>query len=127
MRNLTVKYMFNGASLVPIDAENAVKQNIFLKNSLKEGDVVECYMTVVEDTSEKTAGQLAKIHACIRDLAKFTGHDFEDMKHIIKKKAGLYDPASNSFKSFSECNKSELSEAIQVSIGIGNDIGYFMH
>ena len=127
MRNITVKYRFNGVALTPVDADSAVRQDMFLKDSLKEGDIVECYMTIVEDVSEKTSGQLAKIHACVRDLAKFTGHEFEDMKDIVKKKAGLYDPASKSFKSFSECSKSELSDAIQVCISIGNDIGYYMH
>lgn len=38
--------------------------------ALLEGDEVEVHLTKIE-AATKTLGQLAKIHACIKDLASF--------------------------------------------------------
>jgi adenosylhomocysteinase len=57
--------------------------------------------------------------------AAMEGFEVKKMKDAVKEKAGLYDPASKEYKSFSECSKTELSDAIQICIEIGNTVGYY--
>jgi len=82
-------------------------------DKLKEGQKVELYLDLVE--SSKSNVQLAKVHACIRELAAESGNTFADMKNIIKKEAGLED------KSFADCSKKELMLAIEACIDVGSN------
>ena len=72
-----------------------------------------------------TLPQLAKLHAMIRELALHIGEPFEDMKLLVKDKAGLClarEVAGKEYflaKSFGECSREELSLAIQAAIDIG--------
>jgi hypothetical protein len=124
MQNITVKFVKHNGQLKPLTSTDATLYNEF-KKDLVDGEMIELYITRITEEDDKTIGQLAKVHACIRDLARFTGHTFEEMKDAVKEKAGLYDPASKNYKSFAECSKTELSDAIQICIEIGNTVGYY--
>jgi len=124
MQNITVKFGKHNGELKPLTITDATLYNQF-KKDLADGEMIELYITKLSDEDDKTIGQLAKVHASIRDLARFTGHTFEEMKVAVKEKAGLYDPAFKEYKSFSECSKTELSDAIQMCIEIGNTVGYY--
>jgi len=124
MQNITVRFGKRGSKLKLLTIEDATKY-FQLEKDLAEGEIVEVYITKIENEDDKTSGQLAKVHACIRELARETGHTFEEMKEIVKEKAGLYDPASKEYKSFADCDKKELSDAIQTCIELGNIIGYY--
>lgn len=124
MQNITVRFSKNSSKLKLLTIEDAAKYFQFEKD-LAEGEIVEVYITKIENEDDKTSGQLAKVHACIRELARETGHTFEEMKETVKEKAGLIDPASKEYKSFSDCNKKELSDAIQMCVEIGNIVGYY--
>jgi hypothetical protein len=124
MQNITVRFGKNSGKLKLLTSNDAAKY-FQLEKDLAEGEIVEVYITKIVDEDDKTSGQLAKVHACIRELARETGHTFEEMKETVKEKAGLIDPASKEYKSFSDCNKKELSDAIQICVEIGNIVGYY--
>lgn len=124
MQNITVRFGKHSGKLKLLTSNDAAKY-FQLEKDLAEGEIVEVYITKIENEDDKTSGQLAKVHACIRELARETGHTFEEMKETVKEKAGLIDPASKEYKSFSDCNKKELSDAIQMCIEIGNIVGYY--
>lgn len=93
-------------------------------NSLEQGHVVHAFFDANSD--DGTLAQLAKVHACIRELAKETGYSFEDMKLEIKKASGLCiikEIDGEKFlycKSFGDCSKSELSLAMEAIIERGD-------
>ena len=124
MQNITVRFGKHGGKLKLLTSEDAAKYFQFEKD-LAEEEIVEVYITKIDNEDDKTSGQLAKVHACIRELARETGHTFEEMKEIVKEKAGLYDPASKEYKSFADCDKKELSDAIQNCVELGAIIGYY--
>lgn len=126
MHNTIVKFIKKDGQLVPASESDAGKLKLFAM-SLKEGVDVEVYLSMTNNV-DKTAGQLAKVHALIRELAAFTGHTFEEMKDEIKRKAGLYvitgtRPSDKELKSFGDCSKEEISAAIESCIEIGHMIG----
>ena len=55
--------------------------------ALEVGDQVDMYMEI--NSADNTLLQLAKVHKCIRELAKHTGNSFDDIKMVVKDKAGL--------------------------------------
>ena len=99
-----------------VSVKDDAKYKIF-KTSIPEGSLVETYMEIQSD--DGTLAQLAKIHAMIRDLCSHTGDTFEDMKLIIKKRAGIcvekeLDGTRFLYcKSLGDCSKQELSLVIQ--------------
>ncbi len=76
-----------------------------------------------------TVPQLAKIHVCIRELAKELGYSFEDMKLEVKRQAGLCikkELGGEVFmvcKSFGDCSKDELTLTIEAIKQIGDTVG----
>lgn len=94
---------------------------------LKEGQVVEVFFDANVD--DGTLAQLAKLHKCIRELAKEVGETFEDMKLQIKRSAGLCVRKSLDgedyliCKSFGDCSKDELALAIEAVIKKGDFVG----
>lgn len=80
-----------------------------------------------------TVPQLAKIHVCIRELAKELGYSFEDMKLEVKRQAGLCvkkQLSGETFmvcKSFGDCSKDELALAIEAITQIGDTVGINFH
>ena len=124
MQNISVRFAKHGGELKPLTVVDSAKYFEFRKE-LAEGEIIELYITKIENENDHTLGQLAKVHAMIKELARETGHTFEEMKETVKEKAGLVDPASKEYKSCAKCNKKELSDAIQMCIEIGNIIGYY--
>lgn len=130
MHNITIKVLINGTEIIPASSEDAGKLKLFNMGA-KKGQEIEAYLTVLEN-DDKTAGQLAKAHALIREIANSTGHTIEEIKVIIKERAGLYDPAtigstSSAFKSFADCSKKEMSRAIEICIELGHDLGIYLY
>lgn len=97
-------------------------------SAVPEGQIVEFFYEVQHD--DGTLPQLAKLHAMIKQLATHVGETAENMKLLVKDKAGLCIAREVSgkeyflAKSFAECSKEELSLAIQAAIEIGQDINY---
>lgn len=107
--------------LVYINENTKISYQLFL-DKLEEGQEVEVFMGLTSDTG--SLAQLAKVHACIRELAKETGYTFEEMKFIVKKHSGLcYDGGGAEYcKSFKDCSKDELAMAIESAIALGRDL-----
>jgi hypothetical protein len=109
--------------LRPLDLQ---KHDDFL-NGLVEGQIVDGFYDANKD--DGTLAQLAKVHACIRQLAIDTGDNFEDLKFEVKKMSGLCvakDINGEKFlvcKSFSKCSKEELGLVIETIIQIGDTVG----
>ncbi len=110
--------MFNGklikrnGKLSFVDGKSKLGYQIFL-DKLAEGQKVDMYVDV--SGIEHSKAQLAKVHACIRELAKESGYTFDEMKLAIKEHAGL------AGKSFGDCSKSDLMLAIEACIQIGRE------
>lgn len=114
--------------LVICGADSAYKMFIA---ELEEGQKVEIFMEANED--DGTIPQLAKVHVCIRELAKELGYTFEDMKIEVKMKAGLCvkkEIGGEIFmicKSFGDCSKDELGLAVEAIKQIGEIVGINFH
>jgi len=97
------------------------------KELLDEGQSVEIFLDANKD--DGTLAQLAKVHKCTRELAKFKGYSFEDMKLYVKKAAGLCIRKDIDgemmlvVKSFGDCSKEDLGLAIQAIIEMGDHDG----
>ena len=105
--------------------------------ALEVGDQVDMYMEI--NSADNTLLQLAKVHKCIRELAKHTGNTFEDIKMVVKDKAGLVirrevkvlstiEPAIETkvymdWKSFAKISRDDLGLAIQACIELGDLVG----
>jgi hypothetical protein len=69
----------------------------------------------------------------IKQLAMHIGETVENMKLLIKDRAGLCIAREVSgkeyflAKSFAECSREELSLAIQAAIEIGEEVGFILH
>jgi hypothetical protein len=102
------------------------KQHEVFVSDVPDGTIVEFFFEVQQD--DGTIPQLAKLHAMIRELALYLGEPFEDMKLLVKDKAGLClarEVSGKEYflaKSFGECSREELSLAIQAAIDIGVNV-----
>jgi hypothetical protein len=109
--------------LFPLDT---VKHDSFL-DGLEQGQIVDAFYDANKD--DGTLAQLAKIHACIRQIAIDTGDNFEDLKFEVKKMSGLCvakEINGEKFlvcKSFSKCSKEELGLVIETIVQIGDTVG----
>jgi hypothetical protein len=114
----TSKFIKKNGKLVFNSQQDKLSYEIFV-DKIKEGQVVEMYIDLANVDHSKA--QLAKVHACIRELAKESGYTFEEMKLLIKKSAGLCLEAEGLLecKSFADCSKDELALAIEACIEIG--------
>lgn len=114
----TVKLIKRDGKLVYPDDKSKLNYQVFL-DKLPEGQEVEIFLGLTSD--DGSVAQLAKVHACIRELAKESGYTFDEMKTIIKQQAGLcYDGGDAEYcKSFADCSKDEMLLAIQACIQIG--------
>jgi hypothetical protein len=119
------RFKSKDGKFIPADKAEEIKFNSFRKE-LEEDQIVEVFMESEVDNG--TVPQLAKIHACIRELAKETGYTFEDMKLEIKRQAGLCIKKEMSgevflvCKSFSRCSKDELALVIEAIVQIGDSL-----
>lgn len=106
------KFVKTNGKLVYESPKDKLAYELFVEK-IPEGQKVEMYIDLA--TADKSNAQLAKVHACIRELAKESGNTFEDMKNIVKKESGLKD------KSFADCSKSEIMLAIEACIDLGQN------
>jgi hypothetical protein len=100
---------------------------LFLEG-LSENQIVEVFIEANEDNG--TTLQLAKIHVCIRELAKELGYTFNEMKNQVKKDSGFCietKEGEDIYKSFSVCSKEELGLVIQTINRIGEIVGINFH
>jgi hypothetical protein len=114
------KLVKKDGKLVFSDEKTKLAYQIFM-DKLSEGQKVEMYIGLAD--ADHSIAQLAKVHACIRELAKESGYSFDEMKKLIKEKSGLcYDGGDAIFcKSFSDCSKDEIALAIEACIEIGRE------
>jgi hypothetical protein len=108
-------------NLVHINESTKISYQLFL-DKLQDGQEVEVFIGLTSDNG--SLAQLAKVHACIRELAKECGYTFDEMKFIVKKHSGLcYDGGGAEYcKSFKDCSKEELAMAIESAIELGRDL-----
>jgi hypothetical protein len=113
----------DGGKLVYTTNADEAIYKLFL-DSLEPGQTVEIFLDANKD--DGTLAQLAKIHKCIREIAKETGDNYEDMKLLIKKKSGLCvkkDVDGETVmicKSFANASKTDLALVIETIIEIGD-------
>jgi hypothetical protein len=126
MSYLNGKYKKENGNLVPISLSLA-KQKEFFISKIPDGAIIEFFYEVQHD--DGTLPQLAKIHVMIKNLAMHIGETVENMKLLVKDKAGLCISREVSgkeyflAKSFGDCSKDELSLAIQAAMEIGEQVG----
>ena len=106
------KFKKKDGKLVYNSPEDKILFEIFV-SKLSEGQTVEMFLDYVGKDHSKA--QLAKVHACIRELAKESGYTFDEMKLVVKQASGLEG------KSFADCSKDELMLAIETCIQIGRE------
>jgi len=125
MKHLFAKYVKRQGELVPNSRSQAQQLEAFIA-SIPENMMVEVFYEITHD--DGTLPQLAKLHVLIKQLAMHTGITVDDMKVLIKDKAGLCiirEVAGKEYflaKSFGECSKEELSLAIQACIELGEEV-----
>jgi hypothetical protein len=106
----------------------ASKQFELFVSHIPEGQIVEVFYE--EQHDDGTLPQLAKLHVLIKQLSAHVGETVENMKLLVKDRAGLCIAREVSgkeyflAKSFSECSKEELSLAIQAAMEIGENVGF---
>jgi hypothetical protein len=127
--HFTGKYVKKKGRLEAASLANMKQLELFV-SKIPEGSLVECFYEVTHE--DGTLPQLAKLHAMIRALATHIGESFEDMKLLVKDRAGLCIAREVSgkeyflAKSFGECSREELSLAIQAAIGIGEEVNFLV-
>lgn len=91
-------------------------------DTIPEGKEVDLYLEAVSKNG--TVPQKRKIHVMIRTLADHAGEQFDHMKLAVKQKAGLIinDNGQLVEKSFADCSKEELNQAIKAASNIGEAI-----
>jgi hypothetical protein len=106
------KFIKKDGKLVFAHPQDKLAYEIFLKK-IPEGQKVDMYLDLAD--ADHSKAQLAKVHACIREIAKESGYTFDEMKLVIKDASGIAD------KSFADCSKDELMLAIEACIQIGRE------
>jgi len=129
MKSYTGLLRKNAERLDYINERDKLAYGMFL-DSIPDGQLIELYMERQSD--DATLAQLAKVHAMIRELSLHIGETFEDMKLLVKKRAGLCiekELEGQRFlycKSFGKCSKEELSLCIEAMKQIGEAIDYYI-
>jgi hypothetical protein len=130
LQHFNGKYIKKEGKLEFLTLASAKQFELFLSN-MAEGQIVEVFYE--EQHDDGTLPQLAKIHVLIKQLAMHIGETVENMKLLIKDRAGLCIAREVSgkeyflAKSFAECSREELSLAIQAAIEIGEEVGFILH
>ena len=117
---VTILLKMEDGKLVPKRDMDKHKLEVYVKN-LQEGDTIQ--VTYEEQSTDGTYAQISKLQACTRELANHLGYSHEEIKDMIKVKAGLY-TAEGDIKSFAECSKDELSLAIQTALQLGEQVDF---
>jgi hypothetical protein len=119
----------SGGKLIYVNKSDQNVYKLFV-DSLADDQVVEIFFDANKD--DGSLAQLAKIHKCIREIAKETGDNYEDMKLLIKKKSGLCIKKEVDgevvmvCKSFANASKSDLAMVIETIVQIGDLVGINM-
>jgi len=118
---LSINLIKKDGKLVHLNPKDKLAYQIFL-DKIPEGQKIEMYLDLAD--ADHSKAQLAKVHACIRELAKESGYTFEEMKSIVKAQSGLCMEVDGLLecKSFADCSKDELMLAIEACITIGKDL-----
>jgi len=106
------KFIKNKGKLTFANPKDKLAYEIFV-DKIPDGQIVEMYIDLA--SADHSKAQLAKVHACIRELAKESGYTFDEMKLVVKQASGLED------KSFADCSKDDLMLAIEACIQIGRE------
>ena len=128
--HFTCRYIKQEGGLVFASLAQAKQFELFV-SKVEEGQIVECFYEATHD--DGTLPQLAKLHAMLKTLSMHIGESVENMKLLVKDRAGLCISREMSgkeyflAKSFGDCSKEELSLAIQATIEIGNDVNLYLH
>jgi len=110
----TAKLKKEAGKLVYKTDKEKLAFELFVK-TLQEGEEAEIFLNRV--STDASVAQIAKVHACIRQLAEESGYSFSEMKNLVKENSGL--KLAGEYKSFADCDKHELSSAIQTCVEIG--------
>ena len=112
------KFIKKDGKLTYASPQDKLAYEIFV-DKIQEGQKVEMYIGLAD--ADHSVAQLAKVHACIRELAKESGYTFEEMKVLIKERSGLCYEAGEATicKSFADCSKDELALAIEACVEVG--------
>jgi hypothetical protein len=128
-QHLNGKYKKERGLLKPLTIA-AIKQHEIFVSNIPEGSIVEFFYEVQHD--DGTLPQLAKLHVMIKQLSTHVGETVENMKLLVKDRAGLCIAREVSgkeyflAKSFADCSRDELSLAIQAAIEIGEQVGFIL-
>ena len=106
--------------------EHAADEKIYklFVDNLVQGQTVDVFFDANKD--DGTLAQLAKIHKCIREIAKETGNDFEDIKDLIKVRSGFCFEKEvdgkiiTKCKCFAKSSKEDLGFVIEALINLGD-------
>jgi len=109
---MSIKLIKKDGKLTYLDEKSKLAYMIYA-DKLSEGQLVDMYLDLAD--ADHSKAQLAKVHACIRELAKESGYTFDEMKLVIKQASGLGE------KSFADSSKDELMLAIEACIQIGRE------
>jgi len=129
MNHLNGKYKKERGLLKPVTIATAKQYELFVSR-IPDGAIVEFFYEVQHD--DGTLPQLAKLHVMLKELAMHIGETVENMKLLVKDKAGLCIAREVSgkeyflAKSFGDCSREELSLAIQAAIEIGEQVGFIL-
>lgn len=129
MNHFNGKYKKERGLLKPISIATMKQYELFVSR-LNDGAIVEFFYE--EQHDDGTLPQLAKLHVMLKELATHIGETVENMKLLVKDKAGLCIAREVSgkeyflAKSFGDCSKEELSLAIQAAIEIGDQVGFIL-
>jgi hypothetical protein len=118
---ISIKVTYKDGEL-KMDPLGSAKLGLFIKG-LSDGENV--IITYEVQTNDGSYAQMSKLHKHIRELANYTGDSFEDMKLQVKLRAGLCN--NSDCKSFADCDKTELSMAIQATLEIGELVGFSLY
>jgi len=106
------KFIKKNGKLTYATPQDKLAYEIFV-DKIQEEQIVDMYLDLA--SADHSKAQLAKVHACIRELAKESGYTFDEMKIVVKEAAGLEG------KSFAECSKEDIMLAIEACIQIGRE------
>lgn len=129
MNHFNGKYKKERGILKPITIADMKQYEKFVSR-LAEGAIVEFFYE--EQHDDGTLPQLAKLHVMIKHLSTHIGETVENMKLLVKDKAGLCIAREVSgkeyflAKSFGDCSREELFLAIQAAIEIGEHVGFIL-
>ena len=127
MNHFNGKYKKENGLLKPISLADMKQYEKFVSR-LADGAIVEFFYE--EEHDDGTLPHLAKLHVMLKHLSMHIGETVENMKLLVKDRAGLCiarEVAGKEYflaKSFGDCSRDELSLAIQAAIEIGEEVNF---